>query len=106
VALAALVAVVGALAAGKAARALGEKDPGCIVIDEVAGYLVATAFVPHSLGYLLGAFVLFRFFDIAKPGPIGRLQDIPGGWGIMADDLAAGLAANAVLQLWRIQPWM
>lgn len=95
------VTVAGIIVSGEAEAVLGKKDPGCIVIDEFAGYLVAMAFLPPTPGYVIAAFVLFRAFDILKPYPINKLQSIKGGMGVMIDDLAAGLAANIILQLWR-----
>lgn len=87
---------------GRAEEIFGEHDDGRIVLDEIAGYLAASLFLPVTWPYALAAFALFRVFDITKPGPIGRLQSLPGGWGIMADDVAAGVAANIVLQLVRL----
>jgi len=75
-------------------------DPGCVVIDEVVGMqvvLVGAAGV--SVWGLLAAFVLFRIFDIAKPFPIGRSQNIPGGTGVVVDDFLAGIYARVVLVL-------
>ncbi len=80
-------------------RDLGENDPGCFVLDEVAGYLVAVLFLPVGLSTALGAFVSFRLFDIAKPYPIRRLERLGGGVGVMVDDLWAGLYANLSLRL-------
>ncbi|MDT3698939.1 MAG: phosphatidylglycerophosphatase A [Thermincola sp.] len=81
----------------EAEKLLEEHDSPKIVIDEIAGYLVA-AFNWHGY-YLLAAFLLFRVFDIIKPEPIHQLQKLPGGFGVMADDLAAGLLTNLVLWL-------
>ena len=88
------VAVSGAYAAEG-----GRPDPGRIVIDEVCGQLIALAFLPP--GWLPAglAFALFRFFDIIKPWPIRRLERLPGGWGIMSDDVGAGLAAAVLTRL-------
>ncbi len=92
--------VLGITASTHAEKILG-KDSGHIVIDEFYGYLVAVLFVPKSAGYLVAAFVLFRIFDIIKPAPIRRIEDlVPGGAGIMLDDVLAGIYANASLQLW------
>ena len=78
---------------------LGRPDPGRVVVDEVCGQLIALAFLPPG-GVPAGlAFALFRFFDIIKPWPIRRLERLPGGWGIMADDVGAGLAAAALTRL-------
>ncbi len=69
-------------------------DPSIVTIDEVAGQWLALAFMPEGWLPLLLSFALFRFFDIAKPGAVDAAQRLPGGWGIMADDLLAGLFAN------------
>ena len=98
----ALVATaLGFFSAGPAACAIGEPDPGRIVIDEVAGQMIALAFLPPTVPIWIASFLLFRLFDVLKPFPARRLEDLPGGSGIMADDLAAGLYANGVLQLAR-----
>jgi len=96
------VTIVGIIVSSEVESVLGKKDPGCIVIDEFAGYMVAMAFLPPTAGYVVAAFFLFRAFDILKPPPISGLQKLKGGFGIVVDDLAAGLATNIVLQLWRI----
>jgi phosphatidylglycerophosphatase A len=95
---AALSAAVGIWAGGVAEKMWGKKDPGRVCVDEFAGYFVAVVFLPKTLVYAGLAFLLFRAFDIWKPFPAGRSQHLPGGWGIMADDLVAGLYANLVLQ--------
>jgi len=82
-----------------AADELGRPDPGRVVIDEVCGQLIALAFLPPGWVPAGLAFALFRFFDIIKPWPIRRLERLPGGWGIMADDVGAGLAAAALTRL-------
>lgn len=89
----------GAWAATRAERLLAAKDPGPVVVDEVLGMLVTLAFLPASPGVVLAGFFLFRIFDIIKPFPARRLESIPGGWGIMLDDLMAGLYAHAALRL-------
>ena len=81
------------------ARASGVKDPSAVVSDEIAGYLFAVAFMPATAPRLFAAFVAFRFFDIVKPPPIRQLERLPGGFGIVADDLLAGVAANVVVRL-------
>ena len=85
-------------------RTLEEDDSGTIVIDEIAGYLVAFAALPFQVFWIIAAFVLFRFFDAVKPFPINRLDRIKGGIGIVLDDLGAGLITNIILQilLWQI----
>ena len=76
------------------------KDPGFVVIDEVAGQMIALIGVPLSWKYLLASFILFRSFDILKPFPLRRLEKLPEGTGIMMDDVGAGLYALALLQIW------
>jgi phosphatidylglycerophosphatase A len=79
---------------------LGGKDPGAIVIDEIAGMLVACAWIPLTATTAVILFALFRLFDILKPFPVGWLdRRLSGGVGIVADDLAAGLLANLVYRL-------
>ena len=83
----------------KSLRDLENPDPKEVVIDEVAGQGIAFLFCPFAWPWLLAAFVLFRFFDILKPWPVGWIdRNWHGGWGIMADDLVAGLYALGCLQ--------
>lgn len=89
----------GAAAASLHASELGRPDPGRIVVDEVCGQLLALTLLPPEWIPLLVAFAAFRFFDIIKPWPIRKLEKLPSGWGIMADDAAAGLAAGVVARL-------
>ena len=84
--------------AGPTARAMGQPDPRAVVIDELAGMMVALAWLPAQGGIYLAGFALFRLLDIVKPFPIGWLQRLPGSLGIVLDDLAAGLAANLALR--------
>ncbi len=94
--------LVGAPAATTAERLQGEEDPRNVVIDEVAGQLLTFVFVaPVSTALAAAGFVLFRLFDITKPFPIRRLERLPGGWGLLADDLLAGLYAAVALLLLR-----
>lgn len=88
--------VAGIPAGSRAERELGHDD-GRIVIDEAAGMSLALLAAPRGWPYAGLAFGLFRLFDIAKPPPVGRLQRVPGGWGIMLDDLAAGGIAAALV---------
>jgi phosphatidylglycerophosphatase A len=74
------------------------KDPSRVVIDEVAGMCISLLFLPADVRYLLCAFILFRFFDILKPLFIRTLESLPGGWGIMMDDVLAGFYTNILLQ--------
>jgi len=101
--LALLVTAAGIPAAGIMARESGRRDPPQVVIDEVAGQMIALLafpyFVPITWKYLLASLILFRAFDIVKPPPLRQLEKLPGGWGIMLDDVAAGLLALVSLQL-------
>lgn len=93
------VTLVGVWAAATADRAWGTHDSGRIVIDEVAGYLVTMALVDRTNWIVLGiGFVVFRFFDIVKPPPVRWLdENLPGGWGVVLDDIAAGIMGAAVM---------
>ncbi len=75
------------------------KDHNRVVIDEVAGMFISLLFVPVAWQYILIAFILFRFFDIVKPLLIGRLESLPGGWGVMMDDILAGIYTNLIVQM-------
>jgi phosphatidylglycerophosphatase A len=98
--LAAVVAVtlVGAAAAGRVARLLGRKDPGLVVVDEVAGQWITFLALPFTPVTVLAGFLLFRVMDIVKPWPARDLERLPGGVGIMADDVAAGIYAHLLLR--------
>jgi phosphatidylglycerophosphatase A len=96
---AAVVTLVGIPAATKVARASGVKDPQFVVIDEVAGQLVALIAVPLAWKTFIAGLILFRVFDIWKPFPIRRLERLPEGTGIVVDDLGAGLYALAIMHL-------
>ena len=92
--------------AGSMARAVGEKqgtedakDPGIVVIDEAIGYLVTVAFLPHGFWTAAAGFFLFRFLDIVKPPPCRWLEKLPGGWGIVLDDVMAGVYGQLILRL-------
>lgn len=93
-----LVCAVGVWAAGRAESLLGGTDPGPVVVDEVAGMLVTLAAIPLSLTGVIVGFLCFRLFDIVKPFPARRLEAAPGGWGIMLDDLAAGVYGQVALR--------
>lgn len=80
----------------------GRTDPGFVVIDEVIGQWIALLFCPPDWAHGLIALVLFRLFDITKPFPVRRLERLPGGWGIIFDDVAAGLYALGIASLVRI----
>ena len=105
IALAALIAfalILGVPAATIVARESGRKDPQIVVIDEVAGQAIALLFMPAHWQGALVALALFRFFDITKPFPVRQLESLPEGWGIVFDDVAAGLYALGVASLLRI----
>lgn len=80
---------------------LGEKghDPQIVVIDEVVGMLIACISMRKTVWFVVAGFVLFRLFDITKPFPINKSQNLPGGWGIMMDDVIAGLYAFLLIEL-------
>lgn len=105
---AAIVVLVGFPVSGYAERRLfGVKDPNQVVIDEISGMLITYAGFsfsadPSGLFYLGAGFLLFRLFDILKPYPVGALQSLGGGAGVMLDDIAAGVYANAGLQITRL----
>ena len=84
---------------GSLAEKTEGEDPGSFVLDEVAGYLLAVSFLPGGWLALGAAFFAFRFFDIAKPWPIRKLERLPGGWGVLLDDLLAGIYAHGVVRL-------
>ncbi len=74
-------------------------DPKQVVIDEMVGVWIAVLGFPVTAFHLIAGFILFRFFDIAKPLGIRKLEALPGGWGVMLDDVMAGVYANIVLQI-------
>jgi phosphatidylglycerophosphatase A len=100
VVLALAITVLGIGPSTRVARESGLKDPGFVVIDEVAGQLIALIAVPLDWKYLLAGFILFRGFDITKPFPLRRMEALPEGTGIMMDDVGAGLYALLLLQIW------
>jgi len=84
----------------EAEKILGKKDPGCIVIDEIAGYVVTMAWVPVNIHTLVAGFLLFRFFDIVKFGPVKYFEsNFSGGAGVVLDDIMAGILSAAVLRI-------
>ena len=95
-----IVTAVGIYTAGIVASESGLTDPGFIVIDEVAGQLIALLWIPLQWQYALASFILFRSFDILKPPPLRKLEHLRGGWGIMLDDVGAGVYSLALLQIW------
>ncbi len=105
VAAVAIVVIIGVPVSTMAAKTMRQKDPSRVVIDEVAGQWIALIPVSPNLGSVIVAFLAFRMFDILKPGPIGWAdKHLNAGWGIMADDILAGLCAAGVVYL--LQPWI
>ena len=83
-----------------AEKILGEKDPGCIVIDEIAGYVVTLSMVPVQMSTLVAGFFIFRFFDIVKPGPVKYFENnFSGGAGVVLDDVMAGILSAVLLRI-------
>lgn len=95
----AVVTALGIWAAGREEGRVGVHDPSSIVVDEAAGMLVACVGHPRTWAWTLALFFLFRLFDVWKPLGIRALQALPGGVGIVVDDLVAGLYANLVAQV-------
>jgi phosphatidylglycerophosphatase A len=93
-----LLTILGVISAAKV-EVLWGKDHQRVVIDEVAGMCITLLFVPVAVEYVIIGLVLFRFFDIAKPLGVRKLEKWPSGWGVMADDVLAGIYANIVLQI-------
>ena len=91
------ISIIGVWASRAVAAHDGDEDPSRVVIDEVAGQLLAVVALPLEAGWMFAAFVAFRLFDVLKPLGIKRLEKIGNGIGIMLDDLAAGLAAGVIL---------
>jgi phosphatidylglycerophosphatase A len=91
------VTLVGTWAAHVFEKAQATKDPGAIVVDEVSGMTLSVLLLPLTVPVLLMGFVLFRIFDVVKPFPANRLQALPGGVGVMVDDVIAGFYALVVL---------
>jgi len=92
---------VGVMASHVAERLIGDSDSRHIIIDEFMGYLVSVFSLPHSYGYFIAAFILFRFFDILKPLVISKLErTLSGGLGVMADDILAGIYTNVIIHIW------
>lgn len=92
----AAVTVVGVFAAERYAKETGKEDPGEIVIDEVVGYWISMWGIP--MGYAAAGFFLFRIVDIIKPFPVRQMEKLPGGIGIMADDVCGGVMVNLLIR--------
>lgn len=99
-----IIGILGACwASGVAERVFGQKDDSRIIIDEVVGYWTTVAFLPRSWFYCLWGFVLFRFLDSIKWPPYRWLEKLPGGYGVVMDDVGAGIFANLILQVVRLR---
>ena len=94
-----VIFVFGVYASSTMEKKYNINDPSFVVIDEWVGQWIALLFLPQSVGWGLFAFFLFRIFDIWKPNPIRKLDDLPGGWGIMLDDVLAGIYALVIVQI-------
>ena len=92
-----LITLIGVWSSTVVSKVWG-KDPSRVVIDEVSGMCISLLFVPVTLKCVIVALVLFRFFDIVKPLFIKKMEIFPAGWGIMLDDVLAGIYANIILQ--------
>jgi len=93
-----VLTVLGVVASNKVSASMGVEDPGEIVIDELVGQWIAVLAIPAHWGFWLAAFILFRVFDIWKPWLIDKSQHLPGGIGVMMDDVLAGILALAIVQ--------
>ncbi len=89
---------VGVISSKKMALEMADHDPSEVVIDEAVGMWIALFMLPHSIAIYSMAFILFRIFDIFKPSFIYRVQNLPGGWGIMMDDVLAGIIVWLICQ--------
>jgi phosphatidylglycerophosphatase A len=92
-----IITLVGVWSSAKVVPVWGE-DPSRVVIDEVAGMCIGLLFLPVNFKTVIGAFILFRFFDMVKPLGIKKTEALPGGWGIMTDDIVAGVYTNVLMQ--------
>ena len=93
---------VGVAASTRVARGVGIEDPGIVVVDEVVGMWTSLLFLPLTPATALAGFLLFRVMDVFKPYPARQFESLPGGWGIMTDDLMAGIYANLLLRAGRL----
>ena len=91
-----LVSIIGVYVTDKSEKFFGTKDPSFLNIDEVPGMWLSIYLLPKS--FIIPGFFLFRLIDILKPWPVSAMEKLPGGWGIMADDILGGIFANIILQ--------
>ena len=93
------ISILGIFAAERYGQITGKKDASEVIIDEVAGQWIPLVIIPLEIKWYIAAFLLFRFFDISKIGPVGHAETLTGGVGVMVDDLVAGILAALVLWL-------
>ena len=93
------IIIIGVWSAGVLEKEVSKKDPSIVVIDEVAGYFISVAFLPYTIYTIVGAFIVFRVFDVLKPFPANISQKLKGGYGIMADDIIAGIYSCIILHV-------
>jgi phosphatidylglycerophosphatase A len=99
-----IMAVIGGPICALGVRQFGDKDPSEVVYDEIAAFPIALCLVPFNMVTAIASFFVFRFFDIVKPWPCRRLEHLPGGWGVLLDDLMAGVYTAVTLWgLWELQ---
>ncbi len=95
--------VISVISSDITSKALNDRDPDCVVIDEILGMEITFFLIKVDIWTALIGLILFRIIDIIKPPPINFLERLPGGWGITADDMLAGVFANLILRLiWRL----
>lgn len=94
-----IVTVLGFMTSDRMETVMKEKDPGCIVIDEVAGIMISFFMLPATPAVLVTAFFLFRAFDMFKIYPVNKFEPLKGGVGVMMDDIIAGIYTNIVMHL-------
>jgi len=94
-----ILLILGIMTTGVMEKLLNQKDPGCACIDEVVGVMIALWGLPLIWSVMICGFFLFRAFDMFKIYPINKLEDQPGGWGIMLDDCMAGVYTNIILRI-------
>lgn len=95
----AVICFLGFLTGGEAEKIFGKKDPSQVVIDEVAGIFIVFFMIPLDWVVIVIGFILYRVLDIVKPFPARRLEKLPGGYGIMLDDILCGIYANIILRV-------
>ncbi len=94
-----VIILISVRASTVAEEVFGKTDPGQVVADEVCGYLITMILVPVTISNIFLGFLLFRLFDIAKPYPIRKFEKLPGGWGIVMDDVMAGVYSCITLHI-------